>query len=637
MKIFNYILAAGLMLSSCNDSFLDKSPIDQETPESFFKAYDNFKTYAWQFYSWYKGYGENMNNLFEVNTDNGFYGYSNNENIYSWDKVTTDSYVSTGTQGWNYSHIRTVQVMLDYLDNSGLSESDKNHWKSVCYFFKSQEYFNLLFRFGQAIWIDKVLEDSDSDVLYGPAIGRVELADKIYQMLAFAHDNIKVNGDGENTINKNVVNALISRFGLFEGTWQKYHKTPNGDYEKYLQFSYKASSELIQAVPEIHSNYNEVFNSYDLTGKKGILLYKRYVPTKTHALVRNLRSSASAQEGSLDLVQSYLCQDGHPIWTSDLYAGDKETGNDIMNIEFRNRDYRLYYTICPPFRVNTYKPSAQWPGEADRVERTDNPLDYEYIDLMNELAPSTKFLPMLQWNSNYIREVPHFSGRYSMEQGYNISKGGYFIWKYYVPENQTAFCDTDAPIFRMGEVLINHAEVAWELGMFDQNVADITINKLRERAHVAKMIVADINVDFDPKRDRGGHLSSSSDEVKGPDDYEVDPILWEIRRERRVELAFEIFRFDDLRRWAKGHYTNKIMYGAFVRKADYENDRYVSEIDFSKFDLKLEDSTKSEGRICLFGKPNPGWTNKYYLFPIPINDLLLNDNLKQNPGYLNVK
>ena len=132
-------------------------------------------------------------------------------------------------------------------------------------------------------------------------------------------------------------------------------------------------------------------------------------------------------------------------------------------------------------------------------------------------------------------------------------------------------------------------------------------------------------------------ISLYGDEVKGPRDYEVDPVLWEIRRERRIELAFENLRFDDLRRWAKGHYTDKVMYGAYIRKADYENTRHVKTVDMSKFDLKIEDKTKDTGRICLFGKPTPGWTNKYYLYPIPINDLKLNAHLQQNPGYLSGK
>ena len=637
-NIYKLFVGIGIFLTSCNDSFLDKTPLDKETPEIFFQSSENCKIYAWQFYNFrFPGYGMGMNGLFEVNTDNGYNDNPNNENFYSWDKITTNNYISTGSQGWNYSNIRTIQIMLDYLDTGYLSETEINHWKSVCYFFKAQEYFSLLSRFGQAIWVDKTLADTDVDQLYGPAIGRLELAEKILDMLNFAHDHIRVNGDGPNTINKNVVNALISRFCLFEGTWQKYHQVPEGNPTKYLEASYKASTELIQAVPEIHSNYNDVFNSYDLAGVKGILLYRRYIPTITHGLVRNVRSSNSVQEASSDLVQSYLCEDGKPIWTSDCYAGDKLTGNDVINVEFRNRDHRLYYTVCPPFRVNTPKPATMWPKDAEQVTYTENPDDREYIDLMNQLAPTTKFLPILQWNDNYVREIPHFQGRYNLEQGYNISRGGYFIWKYYVPQNQLSFCDTDAPIFRMGEVLVNHAEAAWELGKFTQDVADLTINKLRDRAHVARMNVGNITADFDPRRDKGGHVGVAGDEVKGPQDYEVDPVLWEIRRERRIELAFETFRFDDLRRWAKGHYTNKVMYGVYVRKADYENTRYVKTPDMSKFDLKIEDKTQDAGRICLFGTPTPGWTNKYYLYPIPINDLKLNTNLQQNPGYLNGK
>ncbi len=42
-------------------------------------------------------------------------------------------------------------------------------------------------------------------------------------MLEYAKENINPDGDGENTINRDVVCALISRYGLFEGTWQKYH------------------------------------------------------------------------------------------------------------------------------------------------------------------------------------------------------------------------------------------------------------------------------------------------------------------------------------------------------------------------------------------------------------------------------
>ena len=636
MKKYIFLLLIGCM--SCNDSFLEKLPIDQATETTFFKSYENCRTYAWQFYAWFPGYGRDKSELYDIITDNGFHGAANNENKYGWDKVTKASYTSTGSNGWNYEHIRSIQYMLDNLDNSNMTETEKNHWKGICYFFKANEYFSFLSRFGQAIWVDKVLTDTDEDILYGPATQRLELAAKILEMLEFARDNVKPEGDGANTITPDVVNALISRFGLFEGTWQKYHNVANGDPNKYLQASFDASAALISKYPTIHPNYNEVFNSYDLSGVQGILLYKIYLPTKSHDLMRIMRSSESWQEASSDMVQSYLCTDGKPIWTSTVYEGNQETGNDIMNVEFRNRDHRLYYSICPPFRVNTEISTKKWEAGKDVetfCERTDNPMDSEYIDLMKTITANSsvqKFLPVIQWNNEIVREIPHFRGRYQMGQGYNISNGGYYIWKYYTPDNQTSNSDTDAPIFRMGEVLVNHAEAAWELGRFNQETADVTINKLRERAHIAPMIVAEISATFDPKRDKGGYINNG-DPVSGPEDYEVNPILWEIRRERRVELYSEGFRFDDLRRWAKGHYISKTQYGTYVKKADYENNRYVNNPDVNKFDLKIVDEGKDGGRICLFGTPTPGWLNKYYLYPIPINDLSLNTNLQQSPGY----
>ena len=88
--------------------------------------------------------------------------------------------------------------------------------------------------------------------------------------------------------------------------------------------------------------------------------------------------------------------------------------------------------------------------------------------------------------------------------------------------------------------MVNYAEAMCELNKFDQAAADKSINKLRARANVAKMVVNDINDAFDPKRDPS-----------------VPALLWEVRRERRVELMGEGFRLDDLRRWKKGDYVNK--------------------------------------------------------------------------------
>ena len=629
-KIIISISSILFLFSSClNNDYLDRLPLDQQTEETAFSSYENFQTYAWQFYTYLEAdagptsldAGPNSTSIFDCYSDNGFFGSPNNENPWVWQTVT----VPSTTTNWDtpYTRIRAINILLDNIDASSMTDEEKNHWRSVGYFFKANEYYRLIAYFGSAIWVEHALQDTDTDVLYSARMPREDLAAKVLEMLEYAKDNIQINGDGDNTINRDVVLALISRFGLFEGTWQKYHGISNG--EAYLQASFEASNELIAAHPQVHANYDELFNSESLAGIEGILLYKNFLSDgKGHNMTRYVRTSSHYGEVCAEAIAAYLCQDGKPIYTSDLFEGDKETGDADVYTEFRNRDYRLYWNVCPPYKVNS--PSAT-NTDMTLVTDTENPVDREYIDLMAELCAgttSTKTLPMLQWAGQILREIPHFrENAYGMGQGFMTSYGGYYVWKYYntvTPVNSAGNLNsTDYPLFRMGEVMVNHAEAAFELGKFNQSVADATINVLRDRAHVAHMQVSEITSDFDPKRDMS-----------------VNPVLWEIRRERRVELMFEGFRNDDLRRWKKGEYMNKQQVGVYLKKSDLEDERHRGEeANVNNFLLQL-DRQGDEGRVVFFSDPitsGKGWQDHYYLYPLPSNELLLNKSLEQNPGY----
>ena len=173
--------------------------------------------------------------------------------------------------------------------------------------------------------------------------------------------------------------------------------------------------------------------------------------------------------------------------------------------------------------------------------------------------------------------------------------------------------ETDMPIFRIEEVMLNYAEAMYELGEFDQDIANLTINKLRPRANVAPMIVTNIDDSFDPERDKGNPDYSG--------DYEVKPLLWEIRRERRIELFSEGFRFDDLRRWKKCHYALKKKLGQYVRASD-----------FPKANVTIHGGG-SEGYLEFHPQQTHLWPDYYYLYPIPRNERVLNPQLEQNPGW----
>ncbi|WP_336528723.1 RagB/SusD family nutrient uptake outer membrane protein, partial [Bacteroides acidifaciens] len=186
----------------------------------------------------------------------------------------------------------------------------------------------------------------------------------------------------------------------------------------------------------------------------------------------------------------------------------------------------------------------------------------------------------------------------------------------------------DKPIFKIEEVLLNYAEAMWEKGEFDQTVANQTINKLRKRAGVAEMQVDEIDGNFDTERGKY-YPKGNTEGVK------VDPVLWEIRRERIVELMGEGFGFYDVRRWRMAPwFINKTAKGLWMKKADLPADMKLLNEETGTADPS---GTMTEGYVFLFNNPiveGKGWLDKYYLYQIPTNEILLNPNLApNNPGW----
>ena len=61
----------------------------------------------------------------------------------------------------------------------------------------------------------------------------------------------------DNTINRAVVQAFISRFCLFEGTWRKYHGL--NDVETYLKECKRVSAEVMNSFPEMLQTTTMIF------------------------------------------------------------------------------------------------------------------------------------------------------------------------------------------------------------------------------------------------------------------------------------------------------------------------------------------------------------------------------------------
>ncbi len=353
-----------------------------------------------------------------------------------------------------------------------------------------------------------------------------------------------------------------------------------------------ASDELIQEFPNLHPNYDEVFNSLDLGGREGIILYKHFVIDElTHRVSTNTRSTNNKYDITRKGIDKFLTKNGMPV-TNPLNA--QFQGDRDFYAEFRDRDDRLLILSPPPYKVD---------GDGSRTwTPTGNPADAEYFPILEAITSGFPYkqLPDRNWSLRVTGEVPNFDRLVPTRTG-----NGYRFWKIWNDHNEAVSSRdlNDDPIFRMGEILLINAEAKFEMDQFDQGVANTTINALRARGGVAPLILANITADSDPSRDPS-----------------VDPVLWEIRRERAVEMMGEGVRVDDLRRWRKMDYATEVKLGRWVTQADYA------------INLPIQNGTP-EGYIQLVPLTPPAFPDFYYLYPLPSDELALNLQLQQNPGW----
>ena len=467
--------------------------------------------------------------------------------------------------GWTFAWVRKANIFLNRIQRVPMSDEAKNHWTGVARFFRAMEYFDLVRTFGDVPWYGRELTENDAD-LYKPRDPRVLVMHSVLKDFQYAVANVRASdGTAGLTVNKYVVLAMMSRVFLFEGTYEKYHNLNQSKATEYLEAAKWAANEVIQSGKySIGDPFRTVFNSLDLAGKKEVILYRHY---ESGVLTHSLHSyvNGEPQSGvSKDAIESYLAADGLPISISPLYQGDK-TIDDVM----ANRDQRLVETVVPELRLKGVVTNYSTSG-------------YSVRKFFNEA----------------IKDLPEGSS--------NLNR-------------------TDAPVIRYGEVLLNYAEAAAELGNITQADLDMSINKLRSRPGIG----------MPPLQVIGGQPAVNGVVYDDPQrDPTVPSLIWEIRRERRTELMFEGFRLDDLKRWAKLEYVDTqanpdINRGAWIRRADWPN---------LHPDVKIENDAP-EGYII----PAPSaatqrlYDPKYYLNPLPLDQITLYQSngvtLAQNPGW----
>ena len=691
MKLKN-IFAIGTMalagLASCNDDFLERLPITDLTEENAFETYGNFKAYMYQCYGLFtdKRIETNMkgNYMESGQSQSDFHAgvmtkREKANNPYAYQTLTN----VTKSDNWDFSYIRKVNIMLDHLNSSKMNETDKKHWRSVGYFFHSWWYMELVARYGDVPWVNKTLTESSEEIM-DPRMPRVQVADSIVARLEYAIANIGDSSkDGDNAVTADAVRAALSRFLLREGTWAKYHGL-NEPWEKYLRKCMEVSQELMNRYPTLYkgngynkylgAGYDEVFTTEDLTGVPGIIMFKQYIEgVLMHRFSDAMHIGMHNVDAPQYTVDMFLMRNGKPInnSTSGFQGGE---GKDLWDY-YADRDPRLHINFQPPAQakvsksilpnvdnVNVFKKWTFWKVGEDLNKKGNFIVDEEYAKkfrtYIDYFGPNiacengtgdekigVKRFPCHNWGGIMSASAPNISGNGLQTDPYIRCLTGYYFWKHYTKwevSSNGAYQTSDKPIFTVEEALLNYAEAAWEVGEFNQGVADKTINLLRDRVDMAPMVVSEITADFDPMRDKGTAAWTQGYDEKT--NYEVDPVLWEIRRERMVELMGQGFSFYDVKRWHKAPwYVNRQPCGLWLpaKKVPYGTGVYTGQfVDYKEINSKgyAPAQNNSVGGGWMFTQAGPlamgkGWLDTYYLEMVPTYEITMNPNLTQNPGY----
>jgi hypothetical protein len=104
-------------------------------------------------------------------------------------------------------------------------------------------------------------------------------------------------------------------------------------------------------------------------------------------------------------------------------------------------------------------------------------------------------------------------------------------------------------------------------------------------------------------------------------------VILEIRRERRVELAGEGFRFDDLMRWKAGPLIENPMTILGMKLVPSVKNQYPPS-QVNSIPLNLQNYIEVYPSVT-----SRAWNDKMYLYPIPIQEITLNPKIQQNPGW----
>ncbi len=510
-KYFILTTIVVLVFGGCED-FLNRQPLTEMNDQNYWTNENNVRLFANGFYS----------NYFVGYNDTWGVDYAPLRGYYF-----ADDFTSTGKQAgfetqappsrsaitetagwlttyagptWDFAWVRKSNLFLERIEQMKgvyIDEKAYQHWTAVARFFRAYEYSRLVSVFGDVPYYDHLVGDSELDLLYKDRDDRTFVMGRVYDDLEYVLANMRESDGNSQYLNRYVAAGFISRFMLFEGTWQKYHLGNAEKAKQYLELAVQAADIVIESGKwSFSSDFRSLFGSENLAGNKEVLMYRQYdagLGVTHHVASYSNTTESQSPAANLSLAKSFIAADGQPYELSSVPNADKL---DIKNM-IATRDPRFEATF--------------WD------------------------APKKESATLLYADKFIDRVGPTYYGKtYPSQYGSNTNTN-------------------DAPVMRMAEVVLNWVEAKAELetlggAAVTQADLDASVNAIRNRPLDATAIGKGV-VKTAPLL-----ISAIPDD---PDrDGDVPPLIWEIRRERRMEFVFEHTRLMDIKRWKKIEYMD---------------------------------------------------------------------------------
>ena len=573
----------GLAFASCND-FIDDSRYPQTlevSNEQFWNNETNVEREVNLFLSTIKGYGQYRANI-QLTTLSGqgdfYFSTLSDDQVGRTFAMQNWAYTSAPATDGNYNNpyrtIRQAMLIMNGLENSSIADDVKNNFIGSARLFRALATYDLVRRYGDVIWIDQLVDVDTEDILQGTRQDRDVVMDKILEDLNFAIANITTESDMFG-FSKDMARAAKAEICLFEGTFCKYRTQAENGKAPNMERSKKYLEECVAACQPLMSNYTLAEDYADI--------YQCITTGAFAAVPEIITGKAFKEQQLMHQLVAYTC-----------------SSTQICGI---TRD------AFDSFLFLDGKPAASTSENKSDVGEMDADGNYSIAKLLDVRDKRLSFLTDPYVYCKGMTWTRNGAGAMDATTGYGVRKYDNVAMPVYnrITIGQNYTC---GPVYWLSVVLCEYAEAKAELGTLNDNDLNESLNKLYARAGLPAQTVASLNAINDPANNMG-----------------VSSLIWEVRRCRRCELMCDNgFRYWDLVRWHQlelldtNNHPNIMLGANMTASVAYTNP------DIAK-DLKFTDGYLN-GSLGV-----RRYEAKYYLYPLPQDQLNLNKNLTQNPGW----